>query len=662
MTILQIQLLGTFRLETKEGETIQISSKKARVLLAYLAVFRRSPISRIRLGDLLWEHHEEQQAQTNLRQCLSVLNRALEPIAPDWLIRNNGCLAFNDQLWVADISSFSADPDADNLKSVLEKVSLYRGEFLYGAQFHENILMEWVNAQRRNYQLQYIENLKILLDFQCKAEDHDGGLETAQELLRYDPLDEAIHRQAMQIFSILGQRHRILRQFHQCQLALESADMGAPQDETIALFQQLYQQTVIQPVFDPGATSEPEIENTEVQISPAIAVLPFSEPGGAINEYSMSTALTEEIVHELRRYHGFRVISALSSLSLANTTLNLQSAANKLGARYLVGGSIRKQNEQLQISVELADSDNGELIWAERYHRRLEDLFLLQAELARDIAGAIEPEAVGHAYLLTSRKSPSSLSAWDLVLRGDHQLFLQIGTRWNSDQAQGYYRKAMQLEPDYAPAYTGIAYSQCLELKEDIASDRSEVERSMLEMARQGASLDPNNPWCLVVLGRVLQQMREYDQAILTYRKAVELCPSSSKAHFGLGFGLSATGHYDDAVESIDRAIELSPRDPMNWSFHTVKALAYLYAEKFDLAEEASRLSVSNPRANHWAPAFLAPSLVHLGRYDDALKALENAKKTKPALTLDVVENAFTVEDDSAADSVRKGLVEAGLK
>ena len=253
------------------------------------------------------------------------------------------------------------------------------------------------------------------------------------------------------------------------------------------------------------------------------------------------------------------------------------------------------------------------------------------------------------------------MTAWDLVLRGDHSLYKQLGTRWNSVEAQRLYRKAMELDPDYAPSYAGLAYSLCLELKESIAGDVKTVENSMREMAEHAVRLDENNPWCLVILGRAQQQLKEYDAAVMTYRKAVALCPSSSRANFGLGFGLSATGEYDEAITAMDRAIELSPRDPMSWSYHTVKALTYIYSGHFDMAATSSAISTNYPAANHWAPAILVPSLVHLGRYDDALKVLENAKKSKPDITVHSVENAFSTKNESDVLSIREGLIEAGL-
>jgi TolB-like protein/Tfp pilus assembly protein PilF len=662
MSRLFLQLLGEFGLQDNSDSRIAISSKKARALFAYLATRPDYSASRIDLARVLWERHDDSQALTNLRQTLSVLNQKLAKSCPQWLLKGSGTIALNPQCFKFDIEQveLQATADQDSLEAI---VNLFRGPFLQGLSFHENSLYEWLCQQRERFERLGIETRKKLLQQQLDQQHHQQAIDNAEQLILLDPVDEDVHCQLMRAYSASGQRHRVMRQYQKCCQFLEQHQLGKPQPSTDLLFQSLYNETVVQPLFESERMKpdEADVDSSANQI-PAIAVLPFNDLMSKPESQALSIALTEETVNELRRFHGFKVISALSSLSLRNQNLDLAATSKILGARYLVCGSIRQSQMKIQVAVELVDASNGELIWAERYTRKLEDLFVLQAELARDIAGSIEPEAVGHSYLLSNRKSPTSLTAWELVLRGDRQLYKQLGTRRNSDEVQSLYRSAMQLDPDYAPAYSGLAYSLCLELKEGIAVDSLNVESQMLENAQQAVRLDDGNPWCQVILGRAQQQLREYDAAVIAYRKAVELCPSSSKAHFGLGFGLSTIGEYDESIESLDRAIELSPRDPLSWSCHTVKALTYIYSGEFEKAAASSALSSSYANSNHWAPAIHAPTLVHLGRYDEAQKVLEKVKNWKPDITIDTVERAFSTKNESDNLAIREGLSEAGLR
>ena len=659
MNQINLRLLGAFELQSSQGLIISIPSKKARLLLAFLASRSGYTASRLQVAQLLWEHHEPQQALTNLRQTLAVLNGLLAKESQDWLDKHEGYLTLNAEIFHIDVQEIGIVRQASTAREYDTDLALYRGEFLEGMSFHEPALSDWLDNKRREFLNQQIELLGRIVKQLIEIEMFDMACGHAEILIKLDPVDEVNHQNLMVIYSKLGQRHRILRQYQQCCQVLETYQLGEPQTQTTSLFQLLYSDTQVKPLFEEvrPATTPSETSKT----IPAIAVLPFRELLVRPESFDLSSALTGEIVNELRRFHGFRVISALSSMSLKDQNCDLKMAANILGARYLVSGSIQQSNSKVQIAVELVDAANGELIWADRYLRQFEELFVLQAELARGIAGAIEPEAVGHAYLMSSRKPAASLSAWDLVLRGDHSLFKQIGTRWNSDDAQRLYQKAIELDPDYAPSYSGLAYSLCLELKEDIARDTRRVAAHMLEMAEHAVSLDNGNPWCLVVLARAQQQLREYDAAVLNYRKAVALCPSSSRAQFGLSFGLSTTAEYDEAVTAADKAIELSPRDPMSWSYHTVKSLSYIYSGRFEEAASTSEIAMNSPSANHWAPAVLAPSLVHLGRYDDAIKVLESARKMKPDISVNTVEGAFTTKNDSDSLAIREGLIEAGL-
>lgn len=610
MSHLKLQLMGVFELLSPAGLCLKIPSRKARVLLAYLASRVDFSASRLDVAHLLWEHHEEQQALTNLRQLLAVLNGLISSESPEWLIKQNSFLALNPDIWRIDTNQIERR-QIDTEQELESTLELFKGKFLEGLSFHESELSEWLDQFRRQYENHQIELCGRLLKLLIDANKFQLACQHAEALVRLDPIDELNHQRLMSIYAELGQRHRILRQYQQCCQALEHHQMGEPQEQTTCLFRSLYYDTQVKPVFgEVKSIVLPTDASTETKKAiPAIAVLPFRELLARPEAITLGSALTGEIVNELRRFHGFKVISALSSMSLQGRNCDLKTAAGLLGAGYLVGGSIQQSDMRVQINVELADAETGELIWADRYLRRIEELFAFQSELARAIAGAIEPEAVGHAYLMSTRKPPDSMSAWEMVLRGDHHLFKQIGTRWNSDHAQKFYNKAIELDPDYAPSYTGLAYSLCLELKERIAADAKQVEKQMLEMAEHAVCLDSSNPWCLVVLARAQQQMREYDAAVLNYRKAVELCPSSSKAHFGLSFGLSATAQYDEAIAAADKAIELSPRDPMSWSYHIVKSLSYIYSGRFEEAASTTEVAMSCPTANHWAPAIMAPSL-----------------------------------------------------
>ena len=651
MVKLNLHLLGQFSLTTSEGQVITVSSKKAKALLAYLAI-SSCAVSRAKLAELLWERHDRVQAMTNLRQTLSVVRRLIDPVIDDWIKVESQTIQLNTFRFNIDLTAPNENSDA---------------EFLHGLTFYEEQLCEWLMLNRQYYRLESIRHLKNNLQQLCSKEsasvdDTDQIQSLANRVLTLDPIDETVYRWLIKSHLARGNRSRALELYELCLSALSQHSIDLPQDETTKLYESIIgvnQPTSIEQ-SDASQQSDRDVAG-QTSDKPKIAVLAFHQDNSVNTGVSIATALCEEIVSSLRRFRELTVISALSSLTINSRAQSPQAAAQLLGVRYLVGGSIRQVGSKIQVAVELIDSSNGELLWAEGYVRQLGDLFSLQHELARDIAGALQPEAVQHALLVAKTKDPASLSAWELVLKGNYHLYLQIGKKWSSHNARSNYQRAIDIDPDYAPAYAGMAYSLCLDVKESIAADRDDVLDKMKQLAEHAVQLDANDAWCLVVLGRVLQQREEYDEAMVHYRNAAILCPGSAKVHFGLGFGLSAIGLYSEAVESLDRALELSPRDPMSWSFNTVKAFAYMYAELFDNAELAASTSCSNPNANHWARIVQVPSLIHLGQKEKAQEVKMQALKQKPGLTVELVERAFPVKNSKSSLSIREGLIEAGL-
>jgi TolB-like protein/Flp pilus assembly protein TadD len=655
MKKLHLQLLGHFSLKTSAGLNIEVTSKKAKALLAYLAISSQ-PVSRASLAELLWERHDRVQAMTNLRQALSVIQRLFPPQLDGWIVVTSQTMQLNAAYFDIDINSLHSKVSREFLQ----------GPFLQELIFHEEQLSEWLNLNRQHYQLAIIRQLKqelqeLVVNSADESIDPEQISSLSQRIFALDPIDESVYQLVMKYHLLRGERSQAIQTYQQCLTALKSHSISQAQIQTKLLYDSIVKPSNSIETLEQDDAAPESLERLQSNEESKIAVLAFHQDNSVKVGFSISTALCEEIVSSLRRFRELTVISAMSSLSINSRQQSPQVAAKMLGVRYLVGGSIRQCGSKVQVSVELVDASNGELLWAEGYARQFGELFSLQHELARDIASALQPEAMQHALLQAKSKGPNSLTAWELVLKGNYYLYKQIGTMWNSHDARSNYQRAIELDPDYAPAYAGMAYSLCLDVKESIAGDRQIVLDRMKEMSEHAVRLDPNDSWCLVVLGRVLQQREEYDEAMVHYRNAAALCPGSAKVHFGMGFGLSAIGLYAEAVESLDRALELSPRDPMSWSFNTVKAFAYMYAEMFDSAELAASTSCSNPSANHWARIVQVPSLIHLGQKERALEGKQQALKQKPELTVELVERAFPVKHSQSALSIRDGLIEAGL-
>jgi TolB-like protein len=190
---------------------------------------------------------------------------------------------------------------------------------------------------------------------------------------------------------------------------------------------------------------------------PAIAVLPFNNMSGEREQEYFSDGISEDIVTALSRLRWFLVIARNSSFIYKGRSVHIKQIAEELGVRYVVEGSVRKSGNRVRITAQLNDVATGSHVWAERYDRDLTDVFAVQDEITEAIVAAIEPQIYLAENFRAKRKPPSSLDAWDLVMRAlSHYWRL---SREDQVVAQALLEKAIALDPNYGQALGLLATS-----------------------------------------------------------------------------------------------------------------------------------------------------------------------------------------------------------
>ena len=199
-----------------------------------------------------------------------------------------------------------------------------------------------------------------------------------------------------------------------------------------------------------GVSSLPE-SVTSVLEQPAVAVLPFDNMSGEAEQEYFADGLTEDIITELSKCGWFPVIARNSTFVFKDTSIDIREVGEKLGARYVVEGSVRKAGNRVRINAQLIDAATGHHIWAERYDRELEDVFSVQDEITMNLAGAIMPELSVAQQKLALRKPPENMEAWDIFLHGQwlHSRF----TREDFAEARQLLLEAVRLDPEMSMAH-----------------------------------------------------------------------------------------------------------------------------------------------------------------------------------------------------------------
>ena len=190
---------------------------------------------------------------------------------------------------------------------------------------------------------------------------------------------------------------------------------------------------------------------------PSIAVLPFSNMSSDPEQEYFSDGISEDIINALSHFKAIPVIARNSSFAYKGQQVRVQQIAADLGAHYVLEGSIRKSGNKIRITAQLVDAGTEQHLWAGRFDNDLDDIFEVQDEITREIVSVLQPELARVELSRSQKKSPESLTAWDLLLRGNAAIAKH--TDADHERAREYLRKAIQIDPAYADAWAALAWS-----------------------------------------------------------------------------------------------------------------------------------------------------------------------------------------------------------
>lgn len=325
-------------------------------------------------------------------------------------------------------------------------------------------------------------------------------------------------------------------------------------------------QDVAQPAatvsVEPAPDAMPAENAGSVGQAKSIAVLPFvNMSGDAENEY-FSDGLTEELLNLLAKVDDLRVSSRTSSFAFKGKDANIPSVARQLKVANILEGSVRKSGKQVRITAQLIDVETDSHLWSQTYDRQLDDIFAIQDEIAQAVVDALKVELLNPGETVAqATPRETSTDAYLLYLRGRHTYEAGRDTRENDliARAIAQYEQVLELDPNYALAYAGLADAYGLQSIMDDLSMQEGYERARA-MAEKALSINPDLPEALLALADV-QLEYDWDMAAAerSYRRALELRPSDAEGLRTYGYFLFVDGRFDEAVEYYRKAIEVDP-------------------------------------------------------------------------------------------------------
>jgi adenylate cyclase len=320
--------------------------------------------------------------------------------------------------------------------------------------------------------------------------------------------------------------------------------------------------SIIPPPPEPGAAAHAVHRGAHTAVAAgasvergALAVLPFDNISPDPETDYFSNGLTEELIARLSIVSEIELISRWASMQLKDRKQDSRAIGSELGARYIVGGSVRRFQDSMRITVQLVDVATNRQIWGNTYKGKLDDIFDIQEQVAQQIVEALKLKLSFSEKVSLTKRQTVNAQAYDLYLRGQDYLYRL--TKRSVDRAIQLFEKAIELDPRYAAAYAGCssAYGQMYWLfaREEKFRDRAQ------ELSFKALMYDNNLAEAYTAMGLSYFISGKFEEASASSRKAIELDPDDFIAHWTLGRIHFTSGEFEQAHALYGRVIELKP-------------------------------------------------------------------------------------------------------
>jgi serine/threonine-protein kinase len=351
---------------------------------------------------------------------------------------------------------------------------------------------------------------------------------------------------------------------------------------------------------------------------PSVAVLPFTDMSPQQDQEYFCDGMAEELISALTNLEGLQVASRTSAFQFKGKAYSICEIGRRLNVQNVLEGSVRKAGNRLRITAELVSIADGYHLWSEKYDRELEDIFAIQDEISLAIVDKLKPKLLAGEKAKLVKRFTDSQEAYNLYLKGRYF--------WNRRYEVGMQRglvcfqQAIDIDPLYALAYTGIADSNNFLGLYGLLRPLEAYPRAK-EAAEKALEIDDTIAEVHASLGWIRMYFNwDWSAAEKEFRRAIELNPNYATAHEWYSMLLAAMGRYDEAITEIKRAQEL---DPLSLIVNAMVGCNYYFARQFDRAIEQLQKTLELDPNFSMTLLFLGAAYAGKAMWKDAISALQ---------------------------------------
>ena len=720
---LQLRLLGRFPTIVIEdgGRCVQLRTRKAGALLAYLAMSRDFAAGREELAGLLWGEDAEQQSRQSLRQALAVIRREIG--STEALVADARMVRLEPTLWSIDARCFLGLASSSNREELAQAASLFAGDLLSDIHLDEEPFEEWLRGQRTRLQAAAGQLCRTFVEKPELVSDGEQAVALAEQLLALDPLREDWQRFAITLYArYRGRSEAVARANSFAELLQRELGVG-PEKETRALLDSLKRDTPSPPPTPrAGADAAPPMipdpaplplvpEHAPIQegiqeqpilaqasrwqsirksplafaavltgamllpaagallapymrphaAQPAVAlradpsradpsrtdpwqppdsfgeprrmrdlismvVLPFTSLGDSSAALS-ADMLTDDLTIRLSRIPSFRVISRQTARSYRDQRTDVAAIGAELQVGYVLEGSVRLQDGNMRVNVELIDPASRASVWSDRVEREEADRQGVLDEIVSRLARELQMDVLP----IQSARLSQDVRADALAYRG----WAALSKMNLQSYAQGLslLEQALQRDPDNLSAQVGLGAYHARMAAQLLDADSDGHREAAERILRKVLARVPDSSQAHFFLGLTLNRLPTLQESLAHFEYAARIDPSDANAHAQIGSSLIRLGRPAQGLDHVRYAIRLSPRDPvlpiwLEFAGNGELELGH-YAEATELFQRSATLSPGYPRA--FAGLVAANALA--GRMDEARQQMAKLRSLAPSFT-----------------------------
>jgi TolB-like protein/DNA-binding SARP family transcriptional activator/cytochrome c-type biogenesis protein CcmH/NrfG len=641
--------LGGFSLTASDQSEPPKVNHFDQALLCYLALAPRHRESRDKLSTLLWGDKHGNSARDSLNDSLWRTRKAFNDIGKTILRSEGDSIVLDLSQIDVDVLEFNELSKQDSGEPLARAEALYKGDLLNGASLNNGDYEQWLSGEAQGLRSDAADCFARLAAHRAKAGETLAAIEVAERATKLDEYCESAHRILIEVHAKLRNRARALRLAEACEAIFRDAGIELS-DETkhcIAVVRQSQSEKprpapptdASPPARDDAQPAKPRpwwwsaivigailliagpvsalsvrywaipelapapignivgfLKRSAGQLSPdrpSIAVLPFHSYGDE-DAADYAEAISDGSAAALSIASEMRVVPRSSVMAVVTPQTRPREIARQLGVRYLLEGTVGKSGDRVSLQIDLIDTVKDQRLVTETFDREGSDIIALQEAITLEVITSLQVSLTeGEQERINRVHRTKILGAWLAAARGE-KLLRHLMPEDNA-QARDAYISATTLDPTYAGAWEGLAWTYFTEARFGWTDNPAQSLSKAAELAQQTQALDPNRARTYSLLGNIALLQGDFEQAVELGKKAVELERNDADAAALLAYTYTYTGEPERAVNLVERAIKLRPAPPdwYRWLLGRAERIAGDYDEAIAVLDKAARQASS---------------------------------------------------------------------